>query len=285
MKLGLFNAWGTRTRLPRVVGEREAFAGLVDGESQVTIRSKPLLAYGGPMVDCDYCGKSFDGENVYLDHLADSHEGELGAIDRRRVDGRGSDQESGISLMALAVGIGVAIAVGATVYLTFLSGGGGGADGIEAAELNESGDDETLSSVERFPNEGTRHVPEGQDVEYAQSPPLSGPHYDTPTEGGFYEESQPAGNVVHALEHGAVVIYYDESAMNESARSSLQEFANTHTGTWRSVIVVPHTNESAESDFVLTAWRHRMYMDSYDAQVVFEFLSEFLGRGPENPVR
>jgi len=236
------------------------------------------------MVDCDYCGASFDGEEAYLDHLAAEHEGELGAIDQRRVDSRGSDDEDGISLMALAIGIGVAIAIGGVIYVSFLSGGGN-ADGIEGASLDDSGDSEALAAVEQFPNEGTQHVPSSQNVTYAQSPPLSGPHYDRPTEGGFYENPQPAGNIVHSLEHGAVVIYYNESAMNESTRTSLQQFANTHTGTWRSVIVVPNENASAESDFVLTAWRNRMYMDSYDAQVVFEFLSEFLGRGPENPVR
>jgi len=238
------------------------------------------------MVDCDYCGASFDGEEAYLDHLADSHEGELGAIDQRRVDGRKSDDESGISLMALAVGLGAAIAVGVTLYLTFFSGGGGvSADGIEAAELNESGDSDALASVEEFESEGSQHVSEGQEIDYAQSPPLSGPHYGTATQGGFYEETQPAGNIVHGLEHGAVVIYYDEGALNESSRTSLREFAETHNGRWRSVIVAPNPNESAESDFVLTAWRNRMYMDSYDARTVFEFLSEFLGRGPENPVR
>jgi hypothetical protein len=236
------------------------------------------------MVDCDYCGRSFDGEEAYLDHLAADHEGELGAIDQRRVDSRGSDDGDGISLGVVAAGIVLVLAVGAVIYVTQLSGGGG-ADGIEGASLDDSGDSEVLSSVEQFPNEGTQHVPESQNVEYAQSPPLSGPHYDRPTQGGFYEEPQPAGNIVHSLEHGAVVIYYNESAMNESTRSSLQAFADTHTGTWRSVIVVPNENASAESDFVLTAWRNRMYMDSYDAQVVFEFLSQFLGRGPENPVR
>jgi len=237
------------------------------------------------MVDCDYCGQSFDGEAAYLDHLAESHEGELGAIDQRRVDGRASDDDEGISLGLVAAGVVAVLAIGAVIYVTQLSGGGGGGDGVESASLDDSGDSETLSAVEQFPNEGTQHVPSSQDVTYAQSPPLSGAHYDRPTQGGFYEEPQPAGNIVHSLEHGAVVIYYNESAMNESTRTSLQQFANTHTGTWRSVIVVPQENASAEADFTLTAWRHRLYMDSYDPQVVFEFLSEFLGRGPENPVR
>ncbi len=236
------------------------------------------------MVDCEYCGASFDGEDAYLDHLAETHEGELGAIDQRRVDSRASEDDGGIPLMALAIGIGVAIAIGAVFYVSFLSGGGN-ADGIEAAALDDSGDSARLSAVETVSSEGRQHVPSGQDVNYTQSPPLSGPHYGTATEGGFYEQPRTAGNVVHALEHGAVVIYYDESAMNESARTSLQEFADTHTGRWRSVVVAPNPNESAESDYVLTAWRNRLYMDSYDARTVHAFLSEFLGRGPENPVR
>ncbi|MDS0282408.1 DUF3105 domain-containing protein [Haloarcula onubensis] len=237
------------------------------------------------MVECDYCGGSFDGEEAYLDHLADSHEDDLGVIDRRRVDSRGADEDEGLSLAVVAGAVGIVIALGAVVYVTQLSGGGGSADGIEGAALDESGDSEALAAVEQFPSEGNQHVSTGQDIDYTRSPPLSGPHYSAAAEGGFYEEPQPPGNVVHSLEHGAVVIYYDESAMSESARTSLQAFADTHTGTWRSVVVMPNPNESAESDFVLTAWRHRMYMDSYDAQTVFEFLSEFLGRGPENPVR
>jgi len=236
------------------------------------------------MVDCDYCGASFDGEDAYLDHLAESHEGELGAIDQRRVDSRGSDDDSGVSLTLVAAGVVLVLAVGAAIYVTQLSGGGGG-DGIESAALDDSGDSERLSSVEQFPSEGRQHVPSSQNLNYTQSPPLSGAHYDTPTQGGFYENAQPAGNIVHALEHGAVVIYYDPAALNDSTRNSLQTFADTHTGTWRSVIVVPNPNESAQSDYVLTAWRNRMYMDNYDAQTVHAFLSEFLGRGPENPVR
>ena len=238
------------------------------------------------MVDCDYCGASFDGEDAYLDHLASSHDGELGAIDQRRVDSRKRDEEGGISLSVVVGVVGIVVALGAVVYVTQLSGGGGvSPDGIEAAALNSTGDSQRLSGVERFPNEGTQHVASGQSVDYPQSPPLSGPHYNTPTEGGFYTETQPAGNIVHGLEHGAVVIYYDPAALDNGSETSLREFAATHTGTWRSVIVVPNPDENPEADYVLTAWRHRMYMDSYDARTVHAFLSEFLGRGPENPVR
>jgi len=244
------------------------------------------------MVDCDYCGESFDNEDAYLAHLSDSHEGELGAIDQRRVDSSNSDDdESGISLGVVAVGVVVVLAAGVAIYVTQLAGGGGSPDGIEASDLDGSGDAERLAAVEQFESEGAQHVGAGSDIDYERVPPLSGPHYNTPTEGGFYEEQQDPGNLVHALEHGAVVIYYTPDATGEAAgddgstEESLQEFAATHNGRWRSVIVAPNPNDTPEADYVLTAWRHRMYMDSYDPQTVHAFLSEYLGRGPENPVR
>lgn len=164
-------------------------------------------------------------------------------------------------------------------------------DGIEAAELAESGDAERLAGVERFPSEGKRHVEPGTDIDYERTPPLSGPHYPSPTAAGFYEAPQPAGNLVHALEHGAVVVYYGPDGLgqtagdDDSAEESLREFAATHSDVWASVIVVPNPSDEPAADFVLTAWRHRLYLEGYDAQTVFAFLSEYLGRGPENPVR
>lgn len=244
------------------------------------------------MVDCDYCGESFDGEDAYLDHLAASHEGELGAIDQRRVDGQTSDGESGLSLGIVIVGVLVVLAIGLAVYVTQLFGGGSvDPDGIEAADPNETGDAALLSAAEQFPSEGREHVQPGTDIQYNQTPPLSGTHYAEWSGGGFYEEPQAYGNLVHSLEHGAVVVYYAPGALeqsggdDETAEESLREFSANHDGQWRSFIAVPNPDDDPEADYVLTAWRNRLYMDSYDPQTVYAFLSEFLGRGPENPVR
>jgi len=183
------------------------------------------------MENCDYCTESFDDEEAYLDHLAEAHDGELGPIDRRRVGDRGDD-DSGLPFGPVLLGVLLVFAVGLAVYTTQLSGGGATADGIEAAELNESGDAQRLSDVERFESEGTQHVDSGTDVDYAQMPPLSGPHYNRATEGGYYTDTPALGNIVHGLEHGAVVIYYDPNSTSDSAEQSLREFAMTHTGNW-----------------------------------------------------
>jgi len=79
------------------------------------------------MPDCDYCGESFDGEDAYLNHLADEHANELGPIDRRKVEGQGAGTDDIVSSiptgpLALVFVIGVSIAL--IVYVTFFFGGG-----------------------------------------------------------------------------------------------------------------------------------------------------------------
>lgn len=242
------------------------------------------------MPDCDYCEASFDDEDAYLAHLEAEHEGELGRIDRRRIEGPDDDGED-LPLGPIALGvifISAAVIVG---YVAFGGGGGGGdttgadGDGIETEPLPENGDSALLEDVQEHPSEGTQHVQTGTQVEYDTTPPTSGPHYNGVTEAGFYTESQPAGELVHALEHGAVVIYYDEDALSAETEQSLRDWASAHTGTWQSVIVVPNPYEGVESPYVLTAWRHSLRLTEYDVETVRAFIAEYLGRGPENPVR
>ncbi|EMA14673.1 DUF3105 domain-containing protein [Haloarcula marismortui] len=258
------------------------------------------------MVDCEYCGESFDGDNAYLDHLADAHDGELGAIDRRRVEEHtGGEEGNALPVGPIVIGVVVVLAIGLTVYVTQLSGGDGGsgsdadlvgttgaqplsaveATGVEASSLDDTGDSDRLSSVEQFPDRGNNHVEEGSAIDYQRVPPLSGTHYASTEDAGFYEATPLLGSLVHTLEHGAVIVYYDPDEISPEARQSLREFSSVHTGTWRSVVAVPNPNDDPRATYVVTAWRHELTMDSYDAETVHAFLSEYLGRGPENPVR
>ncbi|RLM39944.1 DUF3105 domain-containing protein [Haloarcula sp. Atlit-120R] len=256
------------------------------------------------MVDCEYCSESFDGEDAYLDHLADAHDGELGAIDRRRVEAQtGSADGNALPVGPIVIGVVVLFAVGLTAYVTQLSGGDGGsgadlvgtagaqplstveASGIEASSLNDTGDSDRLAGVQQFPDRGANHVEEGSAIDYQRVPPLSGTHYASTVGAGFYEATPLLGSLVHTLEHGAVIVYYDPDEISPGARESLRGFSSTHTGTWRSVVVVPNPSDDPRAPYVMTAWRHELPMDGYDAETVHAFLSEYLGRGPENPVR
>ena len=256
------------------------------------------------MVDCEYCAESFDCDDAYLDHLADAHDGELGAIDRRRVEEHtGGEDDGTLPMGPIIIGIVVVLAIGLTAYATQLSGGDGGSDaglvgtagaqplseveasGVEASPLDDTGDSDRLAGVEQFPDRGTNHVEEGSAIDYQRVPPLSGTHYASTVDAGFYEATPLLGSLVHTLEHGAVIVYYDPDAISPEARESLREFSSTHTGTWRSVVAVPNPNDDPRATYVVTAWQHELPLDSYDAETVHAFLSEYLGRGPENPVR
>ncbi|WP_324759755.1 hypothetical protein [Haloarcula montana] len=78
------------------------------------------------MPECDYCEESFDGEDAYLAHLEDAHQGELGPIDSRRIGG--DEGDGGLPTGQLAVA-GVAVGVVALLGgVLLLSVGGSGSE-------------------------------------------------------------------------------------------------------------------------------------------------------------
>jgi hypothetical protein len=239
------------------------------------------------MVECEYCEDSFETEAAHLEHLGEHHAGELGRIDERRVAAATGADDEGLPIAGLLGGAAVLVVAAVAIWFLFLSGSGGGTDatGIEGEPLPESGDSKWISQVESFESEGINHVEQGSQINYAQSPPLSGPHWGRAISAGFYTETPELPPVVHTLEHGAIVIYYDADALSPEAEASLKAWSATHDGTWASILAVPNPNENPKGDYVLTAWTHRLIIDDYDAEAVRAFAAEYIGRGPENPVR
>lgn len=251
------------------------------------------------MPDCDYCDAEFDDEEAYLRHLGDEHEGELKRIDQRRVEEARQASSSSSSTSTLALG---AIAVLAVVGVgAFLLGGGLGGDTtttpgpdgstpsgpVESWALYDSGNQTYLQGVQTYEYTNAQHVNRGTDLNYRTMPPTGGPHYGGTVDAspGFYEQTQNLGDTIHNLEHGHVVIYYDPGVVSGETKRSLREFAQAHTSGWAAVVVMPNPNDDPQSPVVLTAWGKMLRMDDYDPRVVHAFLSEYLGRGPENPVR
>ena len=235
------------------------------------------------MPDCNYCDASFEDESAYVEHLGEAHDDELSRIDRRRVDAAATDDDRSRLLLYGALGV-VVLLLAAAVYVSTLAGDDGAVP-VERQPLPDRGDEALLQDVERFPSEGRAHVDEGTPVEYDTRPPTSGPHYGRWADPGYYAEPVPAGNLVHSLEHGYVVIYYDPAALTPEAEESLRAFADAHGERWRAVVVVPNPAAEPRSPYVLTAWRTMLRLEAYNPAAVRAFLAEYLGRGPENPVR
>jgi hypothetical protein len=138
-----------------------------------------------------------------------------------------------------------------------------------------------LARVETEADRGGTHVPSATPVAGGEPFPLSGPHWPRATPSGFYKEPQPKGELIHALEHGQVVVYYD--ALGFKGRSVLMQWTGQFAAPWSGLIAVPH--KGLGDDLVVTAWRRRLRLDAFDEAALAAFMDAYMGRGPENPVR
>jgi hypothetical protein len=126
----------------------------------------------------------------------------------------------------------VAAALAALVVVVLASGGGDkGGSGRSAAPAGdkfvnapipatkatnlEAAAKAAECKVEQHPTEGQKHV--SGHVDYKTNPPSSGNHFEIPAEDGPYApESAPSTEaLVHALEHGRVIFWYQPTASPE----------------------------------------------------------------------
>ena len=182
-----------------------------------------------------------------------------------------------------AVGGGVILLIVAMVLIETLEPFASEPATFRLSDLPSSGSAELLQDVRSHESQGRQHVATGSSITYAETPPTSGTHYGRSIPAGFYTSEQPYGGLVHSLEHGAVVIYYADE-LSGSTRSSLEQLANGYQNPWGGVLAVPQP-EPFGAPLVLTAWQARLDLESYDEEIIRAFLAEYLGRGPENPIR
>ena len=63
---------------------------------------------------------------------------------------------------------------------------------------------------EDFPIASAQHIAEGETAtDWNSDPPTSGQHYGQWAPAGFYDDAIPDGYLVHNMEHGYVIIYYN----------------------------------------------------------------------------
>ena len=137
-----------------------------------------------------------------------------------------------------------------------------------------------LAEVIREPSLGRTHLGSGESYAYDSRFPVSGPHYLVAAEPGFYTFRQAPIQLVHALEHGHIVIYYDKPG--DDVLKTLQEWVDRYSGHWDGVVVTPMPRLGDRIE--LTAWTRRLGLARFDPAAA-AFVDAFRGREPENPVR
>lgn len=140
---------------------------------------------------------------------------------------------------------------------------------------------------EQAPN-GFLHETNCTPLAYDTNPPSGGNHYGNWADFRSYDFAVPAGFLVHSLEHGAVVFWYDcpdgcadEVTEVEGFLETLPEdpLCGTHPTADRRTIVTPYPE--LETRWAASAWGATLTADCFDAEVFRDFYEERVGRGRE----
>jgi hypothetical protein len=166
--------------------------------------------------------------------------------------------------------IGGVLLVGAIIIVVLLVFGGpssGGAIGIRQID------------------DGRGHVAVGaQGGPYSSVPATSGTHWDTPGQWGVYSQASPAieDQMVHNLEHGGVVIWYQPSQLDSAGVTALENWVRQQQQTSQyKVVVSPWTGQDFGHPVAVTAWDWLLYLDSADLDSVRTFFDAHYGDAPE----
>ncbi len=128
---------------------------------------------------------------------------------------------------------------------------------------------------EMRPGQGI-HVPKPT---YEVDPPSGGSHLDTAAKPGFYRPKgdtiPPDGELVHAQEHGFVVLWYRPDVPAETM-TQLERLSDTFG---RELILVPRASLTGE--VAVTAWHRRLLCGSLVPEKVALFTREHVNKGPE----
>ena len=142
-------------------------------------------------------------------------------------------------------------------------------------------------SVPLMPN-SSQHIDPNAPPSYHTDPPTSGPHFASTLPAGFYEEADlsnlpqyPEGYLVHNLEHGHVILWYNCDLLDDAAcdqlKAQLQEVVDSFNGT--KVVAFPWN--SIEVPLVMTSWARMQRFSEFDRDQVVRFVRTNRNQSPE----
>jgi Protein of unknown function (DUF3105) len=130
-------------------------------------------------------------------------------------------------------------------------------------------------------------VPCGSDP-YSSLPATSGPHWDPSgiANWGVYTTPQNESQLVHNLEHGGIVIWYDPQRLDADGIAQLEQFVRTQnasgvSGRYKFIVSPWGGSEELPSPVVATSWRWLLELDEADIAAIEDFAGEHYGIAPE----
>jgi hypothetical protein len=127
------------------------------------------------------------------------------------------------------------------------------------------------------------HVRAGTDIRYSSRPPTSGRHYAQTAGYGVFERDVAAGNWVHTLEHGGIVLLYRpdlcDAACQDGLRAIYSQAPASQSFNVVKIAVIPY--QDMDHAIAAAAWEWLDEMDSLDAARILKFYGDHLDKGPE----
>jgi len=213
---------------------------------------------------------------------------------RQRMARRKRTRTIGTVLVVVAI-----VAAGAAVLAFNTDGEDGGGELAAPTQLVAQADQaaeaaacDDVRTIEAYGADDQTHVgdasmPQVPDLStYPSSPPTSGPHEVTTLPAGVYDSPPPIGPLIHSLEHGASVVWYDPNAPQDEidriVRFYEQDPGDVPAGQER-VIVAPFDYEAqggagslpAGTQMALVAWHRLQTCGEPSLEVALDFTSRF----------
>lgn len=225
---------------------------------------------------------------------------------QRQMAARTRNRTIGLSLVALAV-VGAIVAVvvlrpdesadadlpAASVLLdqAAADAGAAGCDEVSPTEPYPDADAAHIEGDERFPELPALDT-------YPTTPPASGPHTGSAAlPAGIYDAPPDMGAVIHSLEHGASVIWYDPDAPSGDLQPIFDFYGQSDPVGQDRVMVAPFDYEGPAGQLPegvqmsLVAWHRQQSCATPSLSVAFDFTSqlsypttedrEYAGEAPE----
>ena len=133
-------------------------------------------------------------------------------------------------------------------------------------------------------NSSTHIETDADPGEYNSNPPSSGPHYADEMSAGFYETNDypfPAGYLVHNLEHGYVIFWYNCDLLDEAGCANLKTQIKSVMDDLGGVKMIAYPWPSLEVPFAMTSWGRIQKFDAFNAGQATAFYRANLNKAPE----
>lgn len=124
-----------------------------------------------------------------------------------------------------------------------------------------------------------KHVPDTTKITYNSNPPTSGQHYAAPQDAGIYDTAPQDGHLVHSLEHGAVILWYNPQKVSKVQIAQLKTIFTELARTEQKTIMTPRP--SLDVPVAVSSWGRMLKLETIDEKQIRNFFITNYDQAPE----